>query len=89
MQIVINIPEDVHERIKRLVDDDCFSHDIVGANMKRIAKGTPLPKGHGRLIDENDLIHEDIKCADGYEYDIVHAGYIDSAPTIIEAESED
>lgn len=46
-----------------------------------IANGTPLPKGHGRLIDENTIeIPFDI--CDGEEaFD-----YVVNAPTVLEAE---
>ena len=79
MQIVIDIPEYIYNLSQ--------SHgDIV---YKYIAKGTPLPKGHGDLIDRNKIeylkaIH-DMKwgeitaseCATKIKY---------SAPTIIEAD---
>lgn len=68
MQIVIDIPEDLK---KMIFDDDVF--DI--AHSYRLAmcvkNGTPLPKGHGRLIDADDLF--DNTC-------------IDEIPTIIEAD---
>jgi hypothetical protein len=45
-----------------------------------IQEGTPLPKGHGRLIDADAVLEEPI----GNTYKD-----IDIAETIIEAESED
>ena len=30
--------------------------------MQALAKGTPLPKGHGKLFDENKIKEEAIKC---------------------------
>ena len=51
-----------------------------------VRRGVLLPKGHGRLIDENELIDE-IVCEeiDGRYYDVIYAHSIYDAPTIIEA----
>ena len=57
-----------------------------------IANSTPLPKGHGRLIDENELIDE-IVCEeiDGIYHDVIYAHSVYDANTVIEADggSED
>lgn len=54
MQIVIDIPEEMY---KRVCDLDAYvlgdADDILIENA--IANGTPLPKGHGRLIDADML----------------------------------
>ena len=50
MQIVINIPEEYYNAIKRIPDK------ISTADMLLIKYGTPLPNGHGRLIDADELI---------------------------------
>ena len=54
-----------------------------------IANGILLPEGHGRLIDENELIDE-IVCEeiDGRYYDVIYAHSIYDANTIIEADKE-
>lgn len=52
-----------------------------------IDKGVPLPKGHGRLIDESDLI-PDSDYEDGMFY-AVSIGAINGAPTIIEADKRE
>lgn len=83
MQIVINISEDDYRKVQD-------GRSSVSMMRKAIAKGTPLPKGHGRLIDERDLI-PDSDYEDGMFY-AVSIGAINGAPTIIEAdkgESED
>lgn len=49
MKIVIDIPEERYEFIKGL-DNTCY--DIHAA----IAQGTPLPEGHGDLIDRDILL---------------------------------
>ena len=76
MKLMIDIPE---EEYKRLVYIDIFK--LRGY----IENGTPLPKGHGRLIDADELMalaHEE------GAYDYVSAKEIADAPTIIEAEKE-
>lgn len=47
-----------------------------------IVKGTPLPKGHGRLIDA-DALYEQYAYTD-YNFDMT----MEYAPTIIEADAE-
>ena len=50
MQIVIDIPEQDYELA-------CKYPDVLfGSYGRAIAKGTPLPKGHGRLIDKDHMI---------------------------------
>lgn len=83
MQIVIEIPEKMYHMI------NAGFYDYGDMNVI-IQNGTPLPKGHGRLIDESDLI-PDSDYEDGIFY-AVSIGAINGAPTIIEAdkgESED
>ena len=54
MQIVIDIPEDEYK---------CYKHyrhpndakEFTKIMIERIAKGIPLPEGHGKLFDENDF----------------------------------
>jgi len=45
IELVIKIPEEEYEMIVN--SEDCGLHTLTRA----IANGTPLPKGHGRLID--------------------------------------
>lgn len=58
---------------------------------KLILEGTPLPKGHGDLIDRNDLwqkkywIEED---GFGYGVNIIDAIDVAMADTIVEADKE-
>lgn len=75
MQIVIEIPEYIYKL--------CQGHgDIV---YKYIAKGTPLPKGHGRILDEKDIL--DTENNDGGWYDLVDMPeYIAGVKAIIEAD---
>lgn len=69
MQIVIEIDEKTYAIAKR--------HGLYGyPHLSRaIENGTPLPKGHGRLIDLNDLYGLDRR-------------RVEYAPTILEADKE-
>ena len=84
IELVIKIPEEDWEFIKEA--DGCrWSRAILDG----VINGTPLPKGHGDLIDRNeieymkaihDLVWNEItssECATKIKY---------SAPTIIEAD---
>ena len=54
--------------------------------------GTPLPKGHGRLIDADELkkTQHDIYIESiGYRHRCISVENIDEAPTIIQAENEE
>ena len=76
MQIVIEIDEKTYATAKR--------HGLYGyPHLSRaIANGKPLPKGHGRLIDADDLwdAYQDL------DYDFYEA--MDVAKTILEADKE-
>lgn len=52
MRVVIKVPEEHYKLICANKEDAIVAHDIC----RRIANGTPLPKGHGRLIDADTLI---------------------------------
>lgn len=95
IELVIKIPNDIYHRV--VVSPRCATfldafrdRDIF---VKALQTGTPLPEGHGRMIDENELIDE-IVCEeiDGRYYDVIYAHSIYDANTIIaadKAESED
>lgn len=77
MQIVIDIPI---EQYNEIVYND------VNKLREIIKNGTPLPKGHGRLIDANKVMCFRY-CICGEE--IVEAEDIRNAQTIIEADKEE
>ncbi len=66
MQIVIDIDENV---FTRLFDNGMEDYEIVNDDLftmaKAIRKGTPLPKGHGNLIDQRELFLSLFKLTDG------------------------
>ena len=84
MQIVIDIPEDEYQNIL-LTGKANFC--VVNA----IEAGTPLPKGHGRLIDADEIISEatkGMKYPANHEYMECVIAHMKLAPTIIEADKE-
>ena len=86
MKIVIDIEEAIYKECIPYKDTPIIS-SLANYNSEiihAIANGTPLPKGHGRLIDESDLM-PDSDYEDGLFY-AVSIRQINSAPTIIEAD---
>ena len=92
IELVIKIPEDVYKRTK-------FYKDIHGLDdyittIKALENGTPLPKGHGKIIDVNDLL--DRICLDDTDEnrednvgEIITLEDIDFIPAIIEADKSE
>jgi hypothetical protein len=78
MQIVIDIPYGHYLTIK-----DGFLNECIKSTTEAIVKGTPLPKGHGRLIDADALNFN----AD-YNEPLISKLDFDQALTIIEADRE-
>lgn len=82
MQIVIDIPEEIKKkRDARKV----LSNDEIATICVAIKNGTPLPKGHGRLIDADELKKHKYHDSDRFE-NAVSIAHIDWADTIIEAD---
>lgn len=75
MQVIIDIPDNYYDGIMK---DEFGMHK--GRLFDMIRSGTPLPKGHGRLIDE-DMILRDAKS-------IQTLIDVNNASTIIEADTE-
>ena len=87
MQIVIDIPVITLLNITSRELLLCSREDIEKLELA-IKNGTPLPKGHGRLIDVDKLELDDgYSNYDGY-YHRYSQSQIYNAPTIIEADSE-
>jgi hypothetical protein len=80
IELVIKIPE----TLKRIADEEdikTFSHFVWQMLLMDIVKnGTPLPKGHGDLIDRKKLLKQPMDTAN------YPSGYVKIAPTIIEAD---
>ena len=88
MQIVIDIPEHCFKELRHIELNES-NEGVVFHAIKCIVDGTPLSKGHGRLIDENEL-NDEIVCEkiDGMYYDVIYAHSFYDASTIIEADKE-
>ena len=71
IELVIKISMPIY---KAFMEDWTNTTDVLHA----VRKGTNLPKGHGRLIDEKDLSLVTVHMIDGV--------FVCDAPTIIEAD---
>lgn len=87
MRIVIDIPEDHYKQICENKEDAIIAHDTC----RRIAHGIPLPKGHGRLIDAEDVKNNHEKWIGYLDDDMIarlNIAVDKHIPTIIEADKE-
>lgn len=93
MQIVIEISEERYQDIQRIAEVQTGKRMLTCEQI--IANGTPLPKGHGRLIDadalEQEMIIAEGKAEGGCDYymaDTIDRAkeYIIDSETIIEAD---
>jgi len=91
IELVIKIPDKVYGIIKYFepaLDSEYEEGDDVKTILvKGILKGVPLPKGHGRLIDADELKKHKYHDTDKFE-NVVAVAQIDWADTIIEADEE-
>jgi len=82
MQIVIDIDE---EDYKRIQDTPDVFNSLTSRTYSAIRNGTPLPKEHGRILDEKDIL--DTENNDGGWYDLTDMPeYIAGVEAIIEAD---
>ena len=88
MQIVINMPEEQYKRICNHTDG---IYDGISL-LTIVENGTPLPEGHGRLIDADDLYGNFIDGTEGYDCNtwsrIEIGDIIEDTPPIIESKPE-
>ena len=87
MQIVIDIPDYDYSQIKEYYE----KNDTVEATYSYIYHGTPLPKGHGRLIDYGYVVDAIDDWVNAEEYRYTNATdylrkRVENVPTIIEAD---
>ena len=95
MQIVIDIPERDYKYIKKL-EKGITDYGVTLHLYDAVRTGTPLPKGHGRLIDADQLAKAimrawtlwEKKGEDCYIFADVIAPLLVSQTTIIEADKE-
>lgn len=85
MHVVIDIPNELYDSIMEIKNSVESLHGFT----KFIANGTPLPEGHGNLIDASQLMTiTDIR-ADGSEVSYVFYDEIEDAPIIVKADKEE
>lgn len=77
MQLVIEINDEIYKEILNEKESGWYSY-IWGL----VRTGTPLPKGHGDLIDRKELLKQPMDKAN------YPSNYVKIAPTIIEADKE-
>lgn len=88
MQIVIDMDENLYTRL--FDNGDIDTVDMLKACVA-IRKGTPLPKGHGDLIDRREL-KKDVYTTTEWNGDvhrIIYEASVDDADTIIEADKKE
>lgn len=96
MKLLINMSEDDYKEVKKdTYSGTPFENRVFSA----VANGTPLPKGHGRLIDA-DALKKDDEVTEWLSLNAVRTGKmlkrfselfikkIDATPSIIEADTE-
>lgn len=86
MQIVIDIPDDLYD-MTHIPNNDAYVIRMAGFICSAIANGTPLPKGHGRLIDADELKKHKYHDSNRHEK-AVSVAQIDWQPTIIKADKK-
>lgn len=86
IEVVIKVSERKYKGLQK-EDDKSLSY-----YEKVIANGTPLPKGHGRLIDADALrvcFYDSSAYQEGENFCYYSVKDINNAPTIIEADKEE
>ena len=89
MQVVIEIPEEKYMHIK---EEQWLPNRLLIE--KAIANGTPLPKGHGDLIDRSQALrtdcfgdgHDGLRAFHEYADYAKMRKYLESLPTIVPRE---
>lgn len=85
MEIIIKIDDERYKDIQRIAEVQLDRGRFQTAEQV-IANGTPLPKGHGRLIDADAFGKELHRYTEApYQYALK---VFNDAPTIIEADKE-
>lgn len=91
MELVIKISEEEYINIKNAINS-LIENGVERASMSKlclaILDGTPLPKGHGKIIDTSELLTVTDIREDGSELVYIPYSEIEDASTIIEAYRE-
>lgn len=89
MKVVIDVREDFFQQLCDEVENASNAGVQIGVLEYVISNGTPLPKGHGDLVDRDKVI--DLLNEEEYNYYTELDKVCDTvyeAPTIIEADKE-
>ena len=91
VEVVIRIPKREVEEIKRY----CKRVELKISSLedyiyRSIANGTVLPKGHGDLVDKDELLKDTCTAElwDGREEEVIWESTIKLVPIVIEADKE-
>lgn len=82
IELVVKIPEEIYEASQII---DVKHEDVIQIPLEVIANATPLPTGHGRLIDADEIQFENAEFDTYGDYCIAFDA-IDQAEPIIEAD---
>ena len=86
-EIVIKISDREYELLQRVAKTERGLENLSEFG-ELILKGTPLPKGHGRLVDADSMkTMKNIQSANFNAVELIRY-WIDNQPTIIEADKE-
>lgn len=92
IELVIKIDEEVKQTFDNAKNEDLYANyydrnSLIG---KAIQNGTPLPEGHGDLIDRKELKKDVYTITEwnGDVHRIIYEASVDDADTIIEADKE-
>ena len=92
-ELVIKIPENIIECAKS--NSNYYPIYNFGKIWRAIANGTPLPKGHGELMDKNFVIQAKITRDNNGVFDRTKGwneacqAIFENTPTVIEADKEE
>lgn len=93
IELVIKIPEEMYEALRKTYvitgGQRMNGKTLMSVIYNAVGSGTPIPKGHGDLIDRNEILTVTDCMEDGTERCYVPYVHIEEAKTIIEAESEE
>lgn len=92
IEVVIKIPEEIRLALINNIQLSIDQQSICDSCIKQaIINGTPIPKGHGDLIDRDDLLADSYYIDDwsGNEVDIVDVMTVKMVDAIIEADKEE
>lgn len=84
IELVIKIPEVAHDLLSGKINT--ASIDLYSILIQAVQLGTPLPKGHGRLIDADEL-YNSLEFPN-QQFAKAFKDILNDAPTIIEADKE-